>query len=127
MNPKYIPPSLSSQDRKKQIRSIKNKTKRPYLKSFRSSKSKWVKDFENKYKTKITDDEFIHKNLITSKGIQKILQKGMAAYYNSGSRPNQTPQSWARARLASVLMKGPAFKIDEKIARMHGRRKWLNN
>ena len=39
----------------------------------------------------------------------------MGAYYSSGSRPNQTPFSWGNARLASVIMGGPARKIDKKI------------
>ena len=48
-------------------------------------------------------------------GINKILDKGRGAYYSSGSRPNQTAQSWALARLASVVMNGPARKVDKDI------------
>jgi hypothetical protein len=44
--------------------------------------------------------------------LQKIVQKGEGAYYSSGSRPNQTPQSWGLARLASALTGGPAAKVD---------------
>ena len=62
---------------------------------------------------------------MTRKGIDKVLDKGRAAYFTSGSRPNQTPESWALARLASVLVKGPAYKFDEKIALRHGRKKWI--
>ena len=36
----------------------------------------------------------------------------MGAYYSSGSRPNVTKEQWARARLASVIMNGPARKVD---------------
>ena len=39
----------------------------------------------------------------------------MGAYYSSGSRPNQTKHSWAYARLASVLMNGPARNYDNNI------------
>jgi hypothetical protein len=39
----------------------------------------------------------------------------MGAYYSSGSRPNQTPMSWGRARLASVIMGGPSRRIDKDI------------
>ena len=47
---------------------------------------------------------------------QAILNKGRGAYYSSGSRPNQTPQrTWARARLYSVIMGGPARKVDKKL------------
>ena len=58
------------------------------------------------------NDSFISKNIISKTGIDKILAKGRGAYYSSGSRPNQTPESWARARLASVIMNGPARKVD---------------
>ena len=68
--------------------------------------------FEKKYGKKITDDNFISKNIISKVGINQILKKGMGAYFSSGSRPNQTPQSWSRARLASVIMNGPARKVD---------------
>ena len=47
--------------------------------------------------------------------MDKIVKKGMGAYYSSGSRPNQTAHSWGRARLFSALSGGPASKIDYKI------------
>ena len=55
------------------------------------------------------------KNIITRKGQDLIISKGRGAYYSSGSRPNQTADSWAYARLASVIMGGPARKSDQKI------------
>ena len=111
----YAPKSLTPADRKKQIKSIKEGKSRPKVKSFTSKRSSWVEKFEKKYGTKITDDKFIAKNIISKTGIDKILDKGMAAYYNQGSRPNQTPQSWSRARLASVILNGPARRIDKNI------------
>ncbi len=115
INQKYVPKSLSPEDRKKQIKSIKEGTKRPKVESFKSKRSGNVARFENKYKTKITNDSFISKNIISKAGIDQILSKGRGAYYSSGSRPNQTPESWARARLASVIMGGPARKVDKAI------------
>ena len=47
--------------------------------------------------------------------LDKILSKGRGAYYSSGSRPNQTADSWARARLASVIMGGKARQVDKEI------------
>jgi len=111
----YVPKTLSESDKKKQIKSIKEKTERPKLKSFQSKRSSWTEKFEKKYGYKITNDSQISKNIISKTGIDKIIKKGMAAYYNSGSRPNQTAFSWARARLASVLLKGPAYKVDKDI------------
>ena len=71
--------------------------------------------FEKKYDKKINDFKWIDKNIIKKKGIDEILSKGRGAYYSSGSRPNQTPESWALARLASVIMNGNARKVDKKI------------
>ena len=112
---KYVPDSLSESDKKKQIKSIKEGKDRPQLDSFKSKRSSWVKQFEDKYNHKITDVQWISRNIISKTGIDQILDKGMAAYYSSGSRPNQTKESWAYARLASVIMGGPARKVDQSI------------
>jgi len=111
---KYVPASLTKEDREKQVKSIKEGTKRPKVESFKSRRSKFVVAFEKKYGTKITDDKFISKNIISQKGIDEILDKGRGAYF-TGSRPNQTPESWSRARLASVIMNGKARQVDIKI------------
>jgi len=111
----YVPKELTEKDKKKQIKSIKEKTKRPKLESFKSKRSSWVEKFEKKYGTKITDKKFINENILKTKGINEILKKGQGAYYSSGSRPNQTPFSWANARLASVIMGGSARKVDKSI------------
>ena len=117
----YLPKSLTPADRKKQEKSIRDKKSRPKVDSFKSKRSGYVIKFEKKYGTKITNDSFIDKNIITRAGIKKILDKGMAAYYNTGSRPNQTAQSWSRARLASVIVGGPARRIDKDIWEKHKR------
>lgn len=127
LSKKYVPTYLSNKDKKKQIKSIMNKTIRPKLNSFKNKKSTHIMRFESKYNMKITDNKSISKNIISKKGIDKIIDKGMGAYYSSGSRPNQTPQSWANARLASVIMFGPAFNVDKDIAVKYGKREWLKN
>ena len=104
----YAPKSLTPADRKKQIDSIKKGKERPKVDSFKSK-------FEKRYGTKITDDAFIHKNLLRPAGVKQILAKGAGAYYSSGSRPNQTVASWSRARLASALTGGGASKTDKAI------------
>ncbi len=111
----YVPKSLTPADRKKQIKSIKEGKERPKVDSFKSKRSSWAVKFEKKYGEKITNDAFISKNIISKTGINKILDKGRGAYYSSGSRPNQTADSWARARLASVIMGGAARKVDKDI------------
>ena len=114
---KYVPKSLSQSDRKKQLKSLRSKTNapRPQVGSFKSKRSPWVVKFEKKYKHKITDDAFISKNIISREGIKQILAKGRGAYKSGGSRPNQNPTSWARARLASVILGGKARTVDQKI------------
>ena len=111
----YVPKGLTKEDKKKQIKSILEKKDRPKIDSFKSKRSGWASKFEKKYKHKITETEWIDKNLLKEKGQKEIIDKGMGAYYSSGSRPNQTPFSWGLGRLASVLMGGASRKIDKKI------------
>jgi hypothetical protein len=47
--------------------------------------------------------------------LAKIINKGAGAYYSSGSRPNQTAQSWGLARLASSITSGKAAAVDYTI------------
>ena len=114
MVPETYMKGLKGKERQKQIKSIFESKDRPKT-SVKSKRSSWVEKFEKKYKTKINDKEFIHKNIITKTGQKKIIDKGKGAYYSSGSRPNQTPTSWGLARLASVILNGPSRKIDKSI------------
>jgi len=102
---------LKGKEREKQIKSIFEGKMRPKTK-VPTKRSSWVIKYEKKYNKKITDRAFLHKNIITKTGADKILDKGRGAYFSSGSRPNQTPSSWAYSRLASVIMNGPARKVD---------------
>ena len=63
MDKKYVPKSLSEKDKKKQIKSIKEKTDRPKV-DYKTKRSSHVIAFEKKYDKKITDDSFISKNII---------------------------------------------------------------
>lgn len=110
---RYIPKTLSKEDRKKQIKSIIQGTDRPLLKSFKSKRSPHVEKFEKKFGFKITDKRV--QEIIEPEGIRQILAKGKGAFYSSGSRPNQTASSWSYARLASALTGGQASKVDKKI------------
>ena len=113
-----FPKSLSPEDRKKQIESIFYGRARPNLTSltsFKSKTSKWTEKAQDYFKgdtslsnmTKILD--------VPLKALREIMNKGEGAYYTGGSRPNQTPESWSRARLYSVLFGGPSRNIDKKI------------
>ena len=111
---KYVPKSLSKEDREKQIKSIKEGTKRPKV-DFKNKRSSFVVRFEKKYGYKINNFSRISKEIISQKGIDEIMAKRRAAYYSGGSRPNQTATSWALSRLASVIMGGKARQVDLKI------------
>jgi len=114
-NKKYVPDSLTAKDKVKQINSIIKKTDRPKLKSATTKRSSHVVKFEKKYGYKINELGKIYKNIISKTGTDKIIEKGMGAYYSSGSRPNVSARSWAYARLASVIMNGGARKVDKDI------------
>ena len=115
MVPKTYVEGLRGYERRKQIKSIFEGKERPKVKGFKSERSSWVKKFEDKYGTKITDKKFITDNIISETGREMIIKKGKGAFYSSGSRPNQTPFSWGLARLASVIMGGNARKVDKDI------------
>ena len=88
---------------------------RPKLKSYPKKRSEWIVKFEKRYNRKITDKNFIDKHILSIKGQNQILSKGRGAYYSSGSRPNQTADSWAYARVASSITGGKSSKVDYHI------------
>ena len=106
---------LKGDDLKKQIKSIFEQEDRPKDVKFKSKRSPWCKQFEDKFDTKVSDEKFIDENLLKKQGQKQIIEKGMKAYQTSGSRPKQNPFSWGRARLCSVLVGGPSRNIDRKI------------
>ena len=60
-------------------------------------------------------NELAKKTGCSKSALGKIINKGDGAYYSSGSRPNQTAQSWGIARLASALTSGKAGAVDYDI------------
>lgn len=128
---RYIPESLSDVDKKKQKKQLDKSTTdykkgkitgRENLKSFKGKPSSFVEQVKEKTGLPINIDKLADKFSKTDKrkkelkeGMEMIIMKGKGAYYSSGSRPNQTPHSWGRARLASVLVGGKSRNIDKKI------------
>ncbi len=121
---KYIPKSLTPSDRKKQLQSIREKRDRPKVSSFKSKRSNWTRMansyFGDNNTSKIDMAKILSKGnkkreKELMKGFDEIFKKGEGAYYSSGSRPNQTPYSWAYGRLFSVLFGGPSRDIDKAI------------
>ena len=125
VNPFYLK-GLSKKDKKKHQKYILDRRRKAKkgkyisrklnLKSYKHKKSKKVKLFEKKYGIKITNSKAIEKKVGLPEEAQKeIIDKGKGAFFSSGSRPGQTPQSWAYGRLASVILKQGAYKYDKHI------------
>ena len=124
INPKYTS-GLSNKDTKLQkmyIRRSQGEYKkgvykvRPIPKSYKHKPSRHVLDFERIYGVSVKSTKKISVFTSVSASKQKkVLSKGRGAYFSSGSRPGQTPNSWAYARLASTLLGRGACTVDQHI------------
>lgn len=120
---RYVPAQLSTSDKKLQARLI-NKSKklyskniyykRPTVKTFKSKPSHHVMNAKRLYHVdKIyPNEELARKTGCSVAGLKQIVRKGEGAYFSSGSRPNQTAQSWGIARLASAITSGKSAAVD---------------
>ena len=126
INLKYLPNKLTKKDKKKQYKMLIKSRKfykkgkyytRKNISSFISTKSPHILKAKKIYNVnKIGSTNELAKATGCSKiSLSKIINKGKGAYYSSGSRPNQTPQSWGIARLASSITSGKAAAIDYSI------------
>ena len=120
---RYIPKGLSKTDTKKQKKYLRKSRKmykkgkyyeRPKVKTFKSRKSNHLKRAEKIYNIdKISPSkELARKTKCKRSALEKIVNKGRGAYISSGSRPNQTGESWGLARLASTISGGNASIVD---------------
>lgn len=123
---RYLPFSLTKKDKKKQIKMLKlsrNNYKnhkyynREKLASYKNKKSNHIKDAQRIYKIKsiIPNKQLSCKTGCSLSSLREIVRKGEGAYYSSGSRPNQTAQSWGLARLASSITAGKSASVDFNI------------
>jgi hypothetical protein len=82
--------------------------------SYKNKKSSHLLDASRIYNIKnITpNQELAQKTGCKLSALKQIVKKGQGAYFSSGSRPNQTSQSWGLARLASSLTAGKAAAVD---------------
>lgn len=131
----YIPKGLSEADKKKQKKQLEKSkqdykkgkyTERKDLKSFKEKPSSFVQQVKKKTGLPINFDKLADKLTRTDKrekqllkGFEEIYDKGKGAYYSSGSRPNQTPESWGKSRVASVLVGGKSRNIDKAIVKKY--------
>ncbi len=123
---RYVPRSLSTKDETKQL-SMLAKSKRFYkqgrfftrkrLPSYKNRKSNHLSNARKIYGVETVQPNayLARKTGCSLNALKQIVKKGEGAYYSSGSRPNQTPQSWGLARLASSLTAGKAAAVDYDI------------
>ena len=90
---------------RKPLRSYKNKTSKHIL------RAKKIYGVENIGAT----NQLAKATGCSKEALGEIIRKGEGAYYSSGSRPNQTAQSWGVARLASSITSGKAAAVDFSI------------
>jgi hypothetical protein len=126
INLRYLPKRLTRKDKKKQGKELMKSRRlykkgiyhsRPKVASFKTKKSSHVVKAEKMYHVnKIgATSELAKATGCKKNALAKIINKGAGAYYSSGSRPNQTAQSWGIARLASAITAGKAAAVDYNI------------
>ena len=121
--PKRYVAGLTASQKKEQVRAIE-KSKQIYEKtgkvetrpkvSDEHKRSAHVIKFEKIYGFPITDLAKVKKEFPNT-DIDTILRKGRAAYASSGSRPNQSPESWSYARLSGTLTGSKALAVDKDL------------
>lgn len=123
---RYLPKNLTQKDKHTQINMLlksKNLYKkqqyytRKRLASFKQQKSNHITMARKIYNIPniAPNKELAQKTGCKISALNQIVKKGKGAYYSSGSRPNQTPESWGLARLASALTAGKAAAVDYDI------------
>ena len=123
---RYVPLNLTQKDKKKQINMLM-KSRKEYKKNKYYTRKK-IQSYKNKPSSHIVNARKIYgvqkivpnKELSRETGcsisaLQQIVKKGEGAYFSSGSRPNQTAQSWGYARLASSITAGKSAAVDYSI------------
>lgn len=123
---RYLPNKLSKKDAKRQLKMLIKSRKlyksgkyftRNKVSSFKSKKSNHIINAQKIYNVSkiIPNKELAKKTGCKIEALKQIVKKGEGAYFSSGSRPNQTAQSWGLARLASSITAGKAAAVDYKI------------
>ena len=123
---RYLPKQLTKKDKQTQFKMLmksKNMYKknkyytRKNISSYKNQKSKHIINARKIYNIQniYPNKELAMKTGCKLEALKQIVKKGEGAYYSSGSRPNQTPQSWGLARLASSLTSGKSAAVDYDI------------
>jgi hypothetical protein len=123
---RYLPSIKKRKDVQKQLKMLIQSRKqykkgvfftRKNLKSYTSKPSQHVTDARKIYNIEniSPNSELAKKTGCSLSALKQIVRKGEGAYYSSGSRPNQTAQSWGLARLASSITAGKSAAVDYNI------------
>lgn len=123
---RYLPSRLTRSDRKKQANMLKKSRKlykkgiyytRKRIESYPHKNSSHVIKAKKVYNMNSIEPsrELANKTGCSINALKKIVNKGEGAYFSSGSRPNQSGQSWGIARLASSITGGKAAAVDYSI------------
>jgi len=124
---RYLPFTLTKKDKQKQIKMLMKskklyRTKKQYytrkpLASYKNKTSKHIIRARKIYNIQnlTPSKELARKTGCSLSALNQIVKKGQGAYFSSGSRPNQTSQSWGIARLASSITAGKAAAVDYSI------------
>ena len=133
---RYLPKQITNRDKalysrgllrsRKQYRQHQYYTRNP-IASFRSKPSKHITRARRIYGVPniVPGPQLAKATGCSVRALQDIVKKGEGAYYSSGSRPNQTAQSWGLARLASAITAGKSAAVDFAILDkgcQHGKR-----
>ena len=123
---RYLPSLKEIKDSAKQVKMLM-KSRKQYKKGKFFTRKK-IKSYKSKTSNHITDarkiygiqnitpnNELARKTGCSLSALKQIVRKGQGAYYSSGSRPNQTSQSWGLARLASSITAGKSAAVDYDI------------
>ena len=123
---RYLPSLKEIKDSAKQVKMLM-KSRKQYKKGKFFTRKK-IKSYKSKTSNHITDarkiygiqnitpnNELARKTGCSLSALKQIVRKGQGAYFSSGSRPNQTSQSWGLARLASSITAGKSAAVDYDI------------
>ena len=127
-NKKYVPKNLSTKEKTKQRKILKERKEKAKkgvfvekkLNKKKTKESSYTTRFKNKYKLSSYSLSSIAKATgIPLKALQEVKKKGMGAYYSEGSRPNTTAVQWAMARVYSYILGGGARRVDKAITQKY--------
>tara|TARA_R100000655_G_scaffold32115_1_gene63906 strand:- start:2668 stop:3114 length:447 start_codon:yes stop_codon:yes gene_type:complete len=117
---KYLPDTLKGKERQAQIKSIFEGKDRPKT-SVKERKSSWTILFNKKYGKQLegmkggkSKRNIAKVSGLPYKALDEVYKKGEGAFYSSGSRPNQTKDSWGRGRMYAYIMGGKKVRKADK-------------